>query len=138
MNEGLLVQDANLMFFSKMKKLKKKKMLVVVLGNLEWKMFLVTQPGWATFKISFGLFSFGKLIKHVWKVKSNPEIISETSQTPIKTFLELFEEISFMSIAMQNMTESLKKKKNQLTTTKHCEKFSFRLEKYNKTLIVCK
>ena len=25
MNEGLLVQDANLMFFSKMKKLKKKK-----------------------------------------------------------------------------------------------------------------
>ena len=94
MNEGLLVQDANLMFF----------------------------------------------INHVWKVKSNPEIISETSQTPIKTFLELFEEISFMSIAMQNMTESLKKKKkkNQLNTTKRCEKFSFRLEKYNKTLTVCK
>ena len=34
---------------------------------------------------------------------------------------------------MQNMTESFFKKKNQLTTTKHCEKFSFRLEKYNKT-----
>ena len=57
------------------------------------------------------------------------EIINETSQTPIKTFLQYFEQKSFtfseisqprlgknMSIAMQNMTESLKKTVNYVQT----------------------
>ena len=39
-----------------------------------------------------------------------------------------------MSIALQNMTESQKKKKkNQLNMSKHSKEFSFRLEKCNNT-----
>ena len=63
------------------------------------------------------------------------EVISETLQTPIQTFLHLFEDKSIifsdismlelgkhMSIAMQNMIES---PKNQLTMSKHNKKIYF-------------
>ena len=48
-----------------------------VLGDLEWTIFFLAQPWWATFNISLALFLLGKLTKHFWKVKSNPEFCSE-------------------------------------------------------------
>ena len=46
-------------------------------GDLEWKIFFLAQPWWAIFNISLALFLLGKLTKHFWKVKSNPEFCSE-------------------------------------------------------------
>ena len=72
----LLVQDANLVFFSKIKRWKKKEKKMpfkASLDDLEWKVFFFFfEPWWATLVLL--LFSLGKLTNHFWKVKANPEV----------------------------------------------------------------
>ena len=74
-SRSLLVQFANLLFFSKI--IRQRKLFQVVLGGLEWKIFWVAQPCWATLKSVLRLFSlenprfiFEKLIQTPWLWKT--------------------------------------------------------------------
>ena len=74
-SRSLLVQLANLLFFSKI--IRQRKLFQVVLGGLEWKIFWVAQPCWATLKSVLRLFSlenprliFEKLIQTPWLWKN--------------------------------------------------------------------
>ena len=78
--KGLLVQDANLMLFIKIKKVKK---------NLEWKTFFNTRPWWAAFNISFAVTVVKKFANLFLKVKSNP-CLSLLSVNEIYDFFDLF------------------------------------------------
>lgn len=81
-DKGLMMWNANLVFFSNKKKVKKMP-LKTILDNIELKIFFITQPWQATFTISLRWFSLGTLTNHFCKFKLNPVILIKISITDV-------------------------------------------------------
>ena len=59
----------------------------VVLDDLEWKIFFVTEPWWATLKISFAVIFIRKANESFLKVKWNPTIGLEKKQFVLENYI---------------------------------------------------
>ena len=68
--------------------------LKAVLRDLEWNIFIVAQPWWATFKISFVVIFTRQFHDQFWKVKSNPALSTDFPlELPMLTYVQTIVDI---------------------------------------------